>query len=266
MIVGIITESNQLVLIDPPVGKEENLSTELPLISTGNTFEAERNISIYSNTDHTVEPEITKIELEYKKYRSFRSVFRILMSLAKNQPDVEKMHKVCVNTKYTYRLKIYHVTLILKRIGKESVQFAMMDDESVLDALANTMDCCTDEPTNERKKYCLVSRDNDIDHIWFPQKNLVSGEDNEVVYYTRLADELIRNKRIHMFMFYPEQYMNISSYEYETAENEILIPIRLIPSYLKSLRKHKYGDYGKRVPFEQAVPDVTLPNKEINWK
>ena len=266
MIVGIITESNQLVLIDPPVGKEENLSTELPLISTGNTFEAERNISKFSNTDHTVEPEITKIELEYRKYRSFRSVFRILMSLAKNQPDVEKMHKVCVNTKYTYRLKIYHVTLILKRIGKESVQFAMMDDESVLDALANTMDCCTDEPTNERKKYCLVSRDNDIDHIWFPQKNLVSGEDNEVVYYTRLADELIRNKRIHMFMFYPEQYMNISSYEYETAENEILIPIRLIPSYLKSLRKHKYGDYGKRVPFEQAVPDVTLPNKEINWK
>ena len=111
-----------------------------------------------------------------------------------------------------------------------------------------------------------MSRDNDIDHIWFPQKNLVSGEDNEVVYYTRLADELIRNKRIHMFMFYPEQYMNISSYEYETSESEILIPLRLIPSYLKSLRKHKYGHYGKHVPFEQAVPDVTLPNKEINWK
>ena len=86
-----------------------------------------------------------------------------------------------------------------------------------------------------------------------------------MMYYTRLADELIRNKRIHMFMFYPEQYMNISSYEYETSEKEILIPLRLIPSYLKSLREHRYGHYGKRVPYEQAEPNTVYPNKEMDW-
>ena len=264
MIIGILTESNQLVLIDPPVGKEENMSIHLPLISTGNTFEADKNISLYSDTNTGYET--SKIELEYKKYRSFRGVFRILMSLATNQPTVEKIHRICVQDQKTYKNKIGQVYRYLKSIGEKSIQFALIEDEAVVESLIATMECCTDESTYEQKKYCLVSRDHDIDNIWFPKKNLVSGDDNEVIYYTRLADELIRNKRIHMFMFYPEQYMNISSYEYETSEKEILIPLRLIPSYLKSLREYQYGDYGKRVPFENAVPSTTIPNKEFDWK
>ena len=266
MIVGILTESNQMVLIDPPVGKEENVSIRLPLISTGNTFEADKNISLYSDdTTRSTEYETSKIELEYKKYRSFRGVFRILMSLAKNQPTVEKIHRICIHEQKTYKNKIGQVYRYLKEIGEKSVQFALIEDDAVVESLIQTMECCTDEPTQEKKKYCLVSREHDIDNIWFPKKNLVSGDDNEMMYYTRLADELIRNKRIHMFMFYPEQYMNISSYEYETSEKEILIPLRLIPSYLKSLREHRYGHYGKRVPYEQAEPNTVYPNKEIDW-
>ena len=260
LIVGIITESNQMVLIDPPVGKEENLKVKLPILnSAGNSIEAEKTMQ--KKRDEKVE-EYNKIELEYRKYRSFRGVFRIFMSLIKHQPTVEKIHKLCTNKKLQYRKKMEKVKQELMKMGDPMVQFAKIDDDEVIQTLVDIYGC-TD---TSNKKYCLVSKDTDINNVWFPMFNLVNGGDNRTIYYNRLADELIRNKRIHMFMFYPEQYMNMSMGTYDIADNEILIPQRMIPKYLKDLVPHKYGQFGQRVPYEDVQSDVKPPMKTEIWK
>jgi hypothetical protein len=233
---------------------------KLPILnSAGNSIEAEKMMQ--KKRDEKVE-EYNKIELEYRKYRSFRGVFRIFMSLIKYQPTVEKIHKLCTNKKLQYRKKIEKVKQVLMKMGDPMVQFAKIDDDEVIQTLVDIYGC-TD---TSNKKYCLVSKDTDINNVWFPMFNLVNGQDNRTIYYNRLADELIRNKRIHMFMFYPEQYMNMSMGTYDIADNEILIPQRMIPKYLKDLIPHKYGQYGQKVPYEDVQPDVIPPMKTETWK
>ena len=77
-----------------------------------------------------------------------------------------------------------------------------------------------------------------------PMNHLLTKESNEAIYYTRLADELLRHRRVHLFMFYPEHYLNIQSQEYQIDPNEFLtMKSTLQPDYFKELKKRPYGKY-----------------------
>jgi hypothetical protein len=92
--------------------------------------------------------------------------------------------------------------------------------------------------------------------LLLPNKHLMTGKDNKIIYYNRLADELIRYRRVQLFMFYPYQYLNIQSQEYQVYDNEfIILKSLLTPDYLKS-KKHPYGNHGETIPYEDAELDT----------
>ena len=87
-----------------------------------------------------------------------------------------------------------------------------------------------------------------------PQKHLLTNEENDKVYYTRLADELLRHRRVHLFMFYPEHYLNIQSQEFQLTKEEFLTTKPSLHSeFFKQLKKHPYGDYARNIPYDQVV-------------
>ena len=62
-----------------------------------------------------------------------------------------------------------------------------------------------------------------LEEPFFPKKNLLSKEDNKNIYYTKLADELIRFKQIRESFFNKKQFMLFRVLENDLRENEILI-------------------------------------------
>jgi hypothetical protein len=170
------------------------------------------------------------------------------------------MHNICFVTDWPYHKKKTEIIKKLKKIGQEYIAFQPYE-EDVLMNLHHVFACKTND-TN--KQYCLVEEKdgNKRGILLLPSRHLLTNEDNVDVYYTRLADELIRHRRIQLFMFYPDQYLNIGSQEYNVLESEFIIPKSLLtPDYLK-MKKHEYGQYARDIPYEYAEPETPAPRRE----
>ena len=79
--------------------------------------------------------------------------------------------------------------------------------------------------------------------LLIPKINLINNLDNENLYYNKIADELIRYKRIKMFMFEPNIFLSFSNIRYDLNDDEIIL--------LQSLLTQEY--------FEDLIP-----KKKIN--
>ena len=70
-----------------------------------------------------------------------------------------------------------------------------------------------------KKSSCKVIDNNCV--LILPKRNLVNNIDNEVYYYGRMADEIIRYKRINSFIFKPQSYLSFGTIKYNLTNNEI---------------------------------------------
>jgi len=77
------------------------------------------------------------------------------------------------------------------------------------------------------------------DILLIPKTNLLSNLDNKEIYYSKLADELIRYVRIKQFMFKPKMFLSFTNLDYNLNENEIIL--------LQSLLTQDY--------FDDLIPD-----------
>jgi hypothetical protein len=258
MVVGILTASNQFVAIDPPI---QNIDGDpIPVMKSSNYIVADRILSKSQKVEDEKEDKTIKyIYLENEFYNAFRTTLRILMALFMNRKTLKKMHNICFVTDWPYAKKMKQITKYLKRISNEHVAFQPYD-EDVLMNLHHVFACKTNDT---KKKYCLVQQGNGGRGILLlPSLHLLSGDNNVVVYYSRLADELIRHRRVQLFMFYPDQYLNIGTQEYNVLQSEFIIPKSLLtPDYLK-MKKNVYGKYAQTIPFEFAEPDKKAPRRE----
>jgi hypothetical protein len=77
---------------------------------------------------------------------------------------------------------------------------------------------------------------NDICSLVIVNKNLINGEDNEEIYYSRLSDEFVRYNKFKNFIFENNALYNYGSVEYNILENELLLfHSTLTQEYLKDL-------------------------------
>jgi hypothetical protein len=91
-------------------------------------------------------------------------------------------------------------------------------------------DKCED---SSKKPLCFY---NDANHcqLVLPKKNLISGSNNELFYFSKMADELIRYSRIKTFIFKPYVYLSFGNVDYNLRNNEIIL--------LQSLLTQEYFD------------------------
>jgi len=90
-----------------------------------------------------------------------------------------------------------------------------------------------------------------------PKNHLISGMDNSKIYFGRVADELLRYKRIQSFMLDPKTFLNISKVNYSILENEmILLESLLTKTYFEDLIPRNQSNT-INITYDMAYPKIS---------
>jgi len=251
LIVGILTETNQFVQIDPP--SENVLYDDLQEINSSNYLIADKVITNTSTIDTEREYTIKKISLESQFYSLFRTLVRNQLNQYENREMRQKIMDI-YDGKRTYKHKMQKMVDYLKELLDGKVSFDIIDDDILmkLEELSCFAGSC-DKPT----AYCM-KKDDGICELIVPNKHLISGVDNEKVYYGRVADELIRYHRVRLFMIQPKSYLNITNTDYSIRPDEfILIQTSINNNYFKDLVPFNESSNIVNVNYDTAIPQVS---------
>jgi len=250
--VGIVTETNQFVPVIPEPHVSESLDDDgkdengLIIVDNGN------GISNYltepSMTSDDVDEErihaVNNIKLESQLYNSFRNILRIVLNQIENSSDIKRqIVDVLNNITIPYYEKLREIIGMLHGVMDDYVAFTRYNIssnaavQSILKCINLDKKKCEDNPT------CLYVKKDGKCKLQIPKTNLISGGDNEEIYFGRLADEMIRYSRIRMFILNPRQFLTFQQMPYNLKENEIIL-----------LEDILYGDY-----FEDIVPQHINP-------
>jgi len=259
LIVGIITETNQFVQVSP---LSENIGVEdgLEIIEGSNYLDADKVIETSKTPDLKRNDAIKKIALESNFFAIFRTVVRNILNQYENRELRKQILDLLDSPNKMYKQKLKLVVELLYDLVGEIIQF---QDIAIVDLLTfdditgcskqTTKNIANNSSTSE-KLYCL--REGDKYNI--PSKHLISNLDNEKIYYSRIADELIRYKRIRLFMFQTNFYLNITDSEYKIKEDEFIILQSIIGTdYFKGLTAFNSNPYIKNITYDVAEPSIT---------
>ena len=165
----------------------------------------------------------------YEKY-GFTYCKNQLMIALNQHEYVENRNKIkkLIHSKKTYNEKLEEVTQEIHKVLRKHLSMKIewvneMPDEYIQDML----DQCPNG-------FCEGK-------LYLPKINLVTKEPND--YYKRVADELIRNKQVELFVLKPEIQFYVP---YQGQDSELILDGNVIENYLEQLGKpakvHKYYD------------------------
>ena len=237
MVVGIRTKTNQVVLINPePIDGDMDEDGRDEILQE---YTKDRMIMLnYPEQDKEREEIIKKIHLESNFYLMFRNLFKIEINKKENEQlkfkifytiidqykrqikdkETGDMTKIPMTYKYKMKLMILELTKVLSK----HIHWAKISDDVEVDELLSCLDL--GEDSCEKNVNCAFK--DDSCKIILPEFNLMYGDDkisNERIYYKKLADEILRYKKIREYVLSNDTFMNYESVDYKINDNEIVI-------------------------------------------
>ena len=222
LIVGLLTETNQFIeLIEP----EQNTDITIKdTIDDENFYNVNKKTQLSDKIDEERIIFIKKIQIETELYNKFRNKLKYLLSNYNNK-NLREIIESLSNTKYMlYYNQLDELIKQIKKLMNKEVEFVDSKDLKLFDKETTIQDVLN-----------------------IPKVNLMNNLDNEEIYYSKVADELIRYNRIKMFMFEPKVFLSFSDIKYNLNDDEIIL--------LQSLLTQDY--------FEDLVPKID--SKYINF-
>jgi hypothetical protein len=271
-VVGFLTMTNQFIQIMPFIDNEDFNDT-IKTISESNYIIADRSLMVAPIEEQTQnirplnekEKMMRNIRLETQFYSGFRNTIRILLNLYKMRNTKENIREIIFLENMSYRKKRKNIEKQLRQLcANENVfSFQIYDD----DILSNIQDIFTCQTDCDKKAYCLTATSKDgTCQMILPEQNLVNGESNEQIYFSRISDEILRFKRIQLFMMKADTYLYLSSSEYKIYSNEFVIAkSALTDKYFEDLELYPLEKYVKNTTYETANPSVKPPNPTQSW-
>lgn len=258
IVVGFLTETNQFVQITPPVILEETFNDELEIINSSNYNSVDIAAATSSAIDIQRETEITKISLESNFYYAFRVMVRGLLNKYDNIDLRNRILLMLTDARQGYNAKLTTVKNFIRILISQTIVFSEFDMSYITD-IGNLKNKCgeVDIGVNPDTNYCFLRSvpDKPTTQLIVPKLNLISGLDNESIYVLRIADEIIRYKRIQLFMFNPAIHLNSAKNHYSINKDELLILLPLLNSdYFKNL-----VEYNTSTKIENLVYDTAEP-------
>jgi len=244
IVIGILTETNQFIKIDPliylsDVPNDDGLETQEDVNYI--------NADLETHADTKREELTTNVSLETELYSAFKSAIRIAMHKIESTEWLDRIKEIIHDPIYLYKNKLEKIIALLKTLGKKKVQFVTLTDE-----ILTEMKKCMEQ------SYCFISDKKTT----LLKTHLLNGSNNEENYYVRLADELIRYKRVQRLMFDNELYMNNSIIEYNILETEIILIDSLLNEYFKQLVPYEKSRYISNIPYDEAEPAEHIHYKD----
>jgi hypothetical protein len=233
LIVGVLTETNQVVPLSAPT---ENHSKDKLIVVMANgpdVIKAETAISTnyYGEQDEKRQKAIKRIRLETNFYNTFRNTVRIFLSKYENR-NLKKKINAIIDEPNTYMNKLTMLTELLHELIDDHIEFVnykTINVDKIDKVLACGRDC-----DGEKKSYC-ISKDGEKCVLLIPNKHLISGNNNETIYFHRIADEILRYNHIREYLFTEGTFLIIEQLDYDLHKDEIvLLHDLLFKEYIES--------------------------------
>jgi len=270
LVVGIITETNQFIQILPPI-PEIDIKSEQNIPSLKNTDYVIKNKSSrsdsYSASDSIITTTdkvdiervdyIKKITYETNFYKIFRNTIRILLNDYSNIKVKEQIENEISKDYIIYSQKLKKVNNLLIELAKNKIQFIGDENyykliEEFTTCIVKNKDSCGKSPN-----LCMFTENNSC-NIILPKKNLMTGKENEEIYFGKMADELIRYSRIQSFILQPQSFLAFGNIGYNLRDNEIiLLQSLLTQDYFEMLEPAIINKYVKFNSYDETEPIMT---------
>ena len=266
-VVGILTSTNQFIQLSQPILISDiPHKLDIPTINNNNyIIDSSKKPMIQSEVEFTTKTDvdeervdyIKKIRLETSFYNVFRNTIRVLINDYENVKIREQIESELLKEYIIYSEKLKNIDEYLRNLVKDKIQF--IGDENYYKLINEVSTCIVKdaESCNALPNLCAVTESGKCNMI-LPEKNLMTKKLNEPIYYSRMADELIRYNRIKSFMFQPQSYLSFGNIGYNLRDNEIiLIQSLLTQDYFESLIPATMNKYTKFYSYDEAQPIKT---------
>ena len=247
LVVGILTMTNQFVQLNPPSENVVNDGVE----TMENPNWNDEDLAVTKGQDQERVKMSKWIFLESQFYSTFQLVARELLNDPIRSDKRDRIIRI-ESTSMDYQTKVKEVERVLREVMASSIEFAEMDDEFLLH-LDGVSQCNAGNET----PYC-VTQDDGTQKTLIPSKHLLSKLDNDVVYYGRLADQLVRYSRVKAYVLYPEHSINARTTDYNLGENEmLLVHSDITPEFFRRIDSRVGTPYVKTTAYDFAQPAMT---------
>ena len=251
LIVGILTQTNQFVALSEPT--QDLFGDDMPAVDESNYAVADRESITSKKIDSSRVESIHSIRLESGFFNVFRNNVRILLGQFKHRKIRERIEEVIASDTVLYLTKLKLVDSLMRDLMKDNVSFSEYSP-NVLSEISEITSCHNAGSGCKEKRFCLSGDDGECVLI-IPKTNLINGQDNERVYFGRMADEVIRYNRIKSFIFQPESFLSFSDLKYNLGEDEIiLLQSLLTQDYFDDLIPAPLNAYIKYNTYDTALP------------
>ena len=262
VVVGIITQTNQFVQLSKPE-PVSSISDNLKEIRNNNYVVNNKSANLVSSdailtSSQEVDAErvnyVKRINLETNFYLAFRNTIRTLLNDPKYHIERTEIETASSQLGETYSSKLKEVDKKLRDLTGSYAVFVKDYNYQVITDIHTCVvnkdkdKCAADSPL------CAISSNGKC-QIILPKSNLLNKSDNEKNYFTRMADELIRYKRIRQFMFQPQVYLSFGKVDYNLNKNEIVIMQSMLnQEFFEDLTNQEVNTFAIETAYDNVNP------------
>ena len=253
----------------PVFPHEPPIDDDLPILKHSDDITADNTLAMTTRGDSKREQFMVHISLETQFYQVFRAILRQLLNNFENRStkrEILRLIQVYEKNSETFSDAITEISTALESISHEHIGYLDYSEEE-LESMANStiFECMggPDKTTNDRgeQKYCSGTM------LMLPTTHLLydaetckkDGMDcsTKNIYFLRLADELLRFRRIQQFLFQPKTFLNIATgmTDYVLSPNEILIlESFLTDEYFQDMIPFNVSEFVHQTNYETSEP------------
>jgi len=271
MIVGILTESNQFIQIDPPV-PVSSITDSIKKLTDSNYLLADvktSNVSKIHEYDKERVEYIKRIKLESNFYNVFRNTVKIMLNKYESLGAKEKIEKMVADRYTPYKSKLLTISGYISDLLNDAVIFSESYDISLLNDISTCI-VLDETKCNSKRPVCAMTTTTTTSsksknggtgntcQLILPKFNLLTHTDNETHYFGKMADEMIRYNRINSYIFKPKSYLSFGTTQYKLRENEVIVLQSLLTQeYFEKLAITDINKYAKHNSYDSANPKQT---------
>jgi hypothetical protein len=257
LVVGVITETNQFLQVNVDKDPQLNQDDGIPTITESNHLVADKEIAMTptETVDKTRERYVRNIRLETNFYNVFRNTARNILNRPENKAIKDDIEKMIASPFTIYSNKLSQIIAHMKRMLAKYVSFIRYSKDT-LKMVGKISGCITsDDATCGKKSYCL-KESGGFCKLLLPQRNLMYPDiDNEIAYFGKLSDEMIRYERVKLFMFEPTKYISFQDIKYDLRDDEIiLLETFITQEYFENMEPADVNPYVYQTNFYTVAP------------
>lgn len=216
LVVGILTVSDQFVQLSVPA--EDVVKDGLIVRQADNDNDVDAVVFSTDDVDKERGAIMQRLRLEKDYFGAFRNTMKHLLTQPVNLAYNLQLSKLAVSNA-TYLSRLRAVREVLEGIGAPVVRFAEVSPE-LIENMA-TVATCIDSTDCESSTTCLST--DGVCVLIVPDKHLITGNNNKEVYYTRVADEILRYPRVREYLLGQDTYLQLGKDDYDLGDNEIIV-------------------------------------------